>query len=221
MYISDGGSDLDLDAILGDLCELESQLTTQRTEISDLQRKTSTSSNPDTKKEAEEDFTWDDAIDDQLQNALSVLNDIAGISFETNELESSLGAKSNNNNNLDFSSEGHSDQGQGDQVSCDSQGNTVLTPSSDQVPVTVDTTNKDLSLDNQKSHDLSPDDTDSAFSDNVSLPSSGSHASVTTTTSGNSGGTSGVSSGLGGGDPSVPVSTFCTSFKTFYFRYRE
>ena len=213
-----GSSDLDLDAILGDLCELESQIVTAQTEINDSLRKNSSSDNapapskapckapvaPPVAPEVPENVQWDEALDDQLQHALSFLNDITSVpSFKE------LDTKVNNNNNkkdLDTNSK-FQGQGQSSRISshsrtnCDIQGNDT-SPNSDALQTILlrtESLSREISLDNQtSSHDLSPgtsagaaDETDSAFSDNTSLPSSGSHVSVSTSVSGNSGGGSG------------------------------
>lgn len=202
---------------MGDLCELESQLLTTQTEINDSLCKNSEQSAAPSIAPAPgsapqpapvpENVQWDEALDDQFQHALSFLNDFTGVSsYQPKEPDTKANNKTytkayNNNdleNNLDLQSHGHSSR---INPNCDLQGNST-TDTLQTILVNTETLSREYSLDNRKSRDLSPDETDSAFSDNASLPSSGSHASVSTTVSGNSGGTSGVSSSVGGGGES-------------------
>ena len=150
------------------------------------------------------------ALDDQLQNALSELSDLVGISFDTTP----------NGNDCSFPCSATSDA-----VSSSTLSNVSQVPKTDNLSVHIPRFKRDLP---QKGHtsihtsqnganrqdfqDYSPDgaEVDSAFSDSSSLPSSGSHVSVTTTSSQNSNGSASScnsgSSGIGNSSHMAVVS---------------
>ena len=78
--------DVDLDAILGDLCQLEAQISTQQTAIDTkiTEKQTTVASEesspemPATNKPAFS-YEWDDAIDSELQDALEALNELQSL----------------------------------------------------------------------------------------------------------------------------------------------
>ncbi len=229
-----GDPSTNLDAILGALCDLESQLTTQQSEINSSLRKSdgfkaipvahdpenqkphpppasrkpqtshiSISSHPSLESDAchqDSDFS---ALDDQLQSALSELSDFVGESFM--EPQGNEFIHSNRLSTTTSGSSGNEDSAS--QVPSDSHPYDDRHPSPDRSPETTET--------------------DSAYSDSTSLPSSESHVSVATNSSqksqnsqssssgGNSGG--GGSAGIISSQPSAsPVGTLsCMMCCTF------
>ena len=220
-----GGADVDLDAILGELCELETQLneSMQKSEKKSSAKETGPAITPEKKNSVKEftpavvkpsDVNFDSTndLDLQLLSALSELSAIAGGTFddnadiggstcpttsrtdsktERNEYESAASSRFRRPSS-DYNDETRSKQN-------DAVVTTMMRPVSGGSIGNA----RQLSVD-ACMHDSSPDggDADSAFSDNASLPSSGSHVSVATTSSQNSA----SSSGVGVSSSPVPVS---------------
>ena len=209
--VTDSGGDIaDLDAILGELCELETAIDTTRTQINTSLKEACTPGNPTHQAkppppelEAENHDDSFEALDLQLQNALSELSDIAGGALDLGPSRDSGCESGSRSSGL---VNGH--------ALCDSGVEDGLAPDCKpkKLPKSLPQQRTDGRLSDpgnrclDKMHDirdLSPDtnDVDSAFSDSASLPSSGSHVSVTTTSSQHSG--SSANSGASGGTGST------------------
>ena len=221
-----GGADVDLDAILGELCELETQLNVSLAKgekknsatetgpaITSKKRNSVKESGPAVVKASDLNFDSNNDLDLQLLSALSELSAIAGGTFDDNgdiggstcpDSTSRIDATTERNDyepatssrfrrpSSDYNNETRS-----------KQNGTVVTTTMRPVSGGSIGHARQLSVD-ACMHDSSPDggDADSAFSDNASLPSSGSHVSVATTSSQNSA----SSSGVGVSSSPVPVS---------------
>lgn len=234
-----GGDDVDLDAILGELCALSTQLNvslqneTKQNSRRELARTTETDKRYMVKEygkatpsaatanhtpvttattnqsDLATNFDSSNDLDLQLLSALSELTALTVSSFDDNtDTGGSTGPVSTTQNGA------YTEQNQTEAVAssrtrqpsvnanetrCKQNGGIVVAmPSSKQVcsrPISGGSIGhaRQLSVD-ASMHDSSPDgcDVDSAFSDNASLPSSGSHVSVATTSSQNSASSSGV-----------------------------
>ena len=189
-------ADVDLDAILGELCELETQLTTTQDELTTLQTKDAPTSPPTghtappTGNTAQPGGSTDDfdgiGIDSQLQDALSELSDF--ISGDLSNLASSTEPTPVKPKKpkppisrpppIDTLDSGHVSD-----LQCNDR-----TMESPEVPAAT----------------VRPMETsgrDSGISESVSIPSSSSHMSVNTNTSG-------VASSCGSGDTPNSVSYY-------------
>ena len=231
-----GGADVDLDAILGELCELETQLneSMQKSEKNNSAKETGSAIMPEKKnlvkeftpavvKPADVNFDSTNDLDLQLLSALSELSAIAGGTFDDN---ADIGGSTCPSTSRTDSTTGRNEYESATssrfwrpssdyETRSKQNGAVIMGTSSNQIrPVSggsIDNA-RQLSVD-ACMHDSSPDggDADSAFSDNASLPSSGSHVSVATTSSQNSA----SSSGVGVSSSPVPVSYFNLSYCVF------
>ena len=217
-----GGADVDLDAILGELCELETQLNESiaKGEKKNSATETGPAITPEKKNSVKEftpavvkpsDVNFDSTndLDLQLLSALSELSAIAGGTFDDNvDIGGSTCPTSRTDvpterNESATSSRFRRPSSDYNDETRSKQNDAVVTTTMRPVSGGSIGNTRQLSVD-ACMHDSSPDggDADSAFSDNASLPSSGSHVSVATTSSQNSA----SSSGVGVSSSPVPVS---------------
>lgn len=198
-----GDQDVDFDAILGELCELESQLNTQQTQIN-----TSLSDEGNVRREGPSGPRQD--TDTQLTSALSELSGLMGTAASQETNPTSTMPKANNQDSCPAHPANKAapvpppkslDKNANEGIpSPHVNGNRTLAPPNGQIPkyspTQMENANGDYNdYEEADWKDVAEGlDTDSAFSDTMSLPSSGSHISVTTTSSGSSGGSSGIGS---------------------------
>ncbi len=295
LYISGDQEDVDFDAILGELCDLETQLSTQQTELNDSLKNANTTPNGSAvahvdQPKAQQSAALDTNMDSQLQSALSELSgfmepsqegqDInpasshhihhsvhysgaASISSSQNKMESTKPLDKNANvggachtvngnrtsgshdrgsgshdraRSHDRGSGSHDHMGVPNDMSYGHQRSASHGSPHDRIPLPHghghqrtgshgDRGMLKCNMSHPHEHGIECDhefddewkdvvDTDSAFSDTISLPSSGSHISVTTTSSHSSGSSTG-SSGIGHSPTTVSTQT-CICLTVMY-----